>query len=83
MNETAGEHTDGDDDGECDVCGYETGKEPAVSGSTEEPTSGSEGKSSGSSSGGGCFSGINGVVGVTTLALLAAAAVILAKRKEN
>ena len=83
MNETAGVHADENGDGKCDVCGYETGKEPAVSGDTEEPTSGSEGKSSGSSSGGGCFSGINGVVGLTTLAILAAAAVILVKRKEN
>ena len=83
MNETAGEHTDGNDDGECDVCGYDIGKEPVESSDTEEPASGSESKSSGSSSGGGCFSGINGVVGMTTLALLAAAAIILAKRKEN
>ena len=70
MNETAGVHADENGDGKCDVCGYEMSKEP-VGGSGKE------------SSDGGCFSGINGVVGLTTLAILAAAAVILVKRKEN
>ena len=90
MNESAGVHADEHGDGKCDVCGYDMGKEPVES-NTEEP-SGSESKetptesvggSGKESSGGGCFSGINGVVGLTTLAILAAAAVILVKRKEN
>ncbi len=90
MDETAGVHADENGDGKCDVCGYDMGKEPVES-NTEEP-SGSESKetptesvggSGKESSDGGCFSGINGVVGLTTLAILAAAVVILVKRKEN
>ena len=82
MDETAGVHTDENGDGKCDVCGYEMGKEPSGSESKETPTE-SVGGSGKESSDGGCFSGINGVVGLTTLAILAAAAVILVKRKEN
>ena len=82
MDETAGVHADENDDGKCDVCGYDMGKEPSGSESKETPTE-SVGGSGKESSGGGCFSGINGVVGLTTLAILAAAAVILVKRKEN
>ena len=82
MDETAGVHADENGDGKCDVCGYEMGKEPSGSESKETPTESSSGSGK-DSSGGGCFSGINGVVGLTTLAILAAAAVILVKRKEN
>ena len=82
MNETAGVHADENGDGKCDVCGYEMGKEPSGSESKETPTESSSGSGK-ESSDGGCFSGINGVVGLTTLAILAAAAVILVKRKEN
>ena len=82
MNETAGVHADENGDGKCDVCGYDMGKEPSGSESKETPTE-SVGGSGKESSDGGCFSGINGVVGLTTLAILAAAAVILVKRKEN
>ena len=82
MNETAGVHADENGDGKCDVCGYDMGKEPSGSESKETPTESSSGSGK-ESSDGGCFSGINGVVGLTTLAILAAAAVILVKRKEN
>ena len=82
MNETAGVHADENGDGKCDVCGYEMGKEPSGSESKETPTESPNGSGK-ESSDGGCFSGINGVVGLTTLAILAAAAVILVKRKEN
>ncbi len=81
MNETAGVHADENGDGKCDVCGYDMGKEPSGSESKETPTESSSGSGK-ESSDGGCFSGINGVVGLTTLAILAAA-VILVKRKEN
>ena len=82
MDETAGVHADENGDGKCDVCGYEMGKEPSGSESKETPTESSSGSGK-ESSDGGCFSGINGVVGLTTLAILAAAVVILVKRKEN
>ena len=82
MNETAGVHADVNGDGKCDVCGYDMGKEPSGSESKETPTESPNGSGK-ESSDGGCFSGINGVVGLTTLAILAAAAVILVKRKEN
>ena len=82
MDETAGVHADENGDGKCDVCGYDMGKEPSGSESKETPTESSSGSGK-ESSDGGCFSGINGVVGLTTLAILAAAAVILVKRKEN
>ena len=82
MNETAGVHADENGDGKCDVCGYDMGKEPSGSESKETPTESLSGSGK-ESSDGGCFSGINGVVGLTTLAILAAAAVILVKRKEN
>ena len=82
MNETAGVHADENGDGKCDVCGYDMGKEPSGSESKETPTESVDGSGK-ESSDGGCFSGINGVVGLTTLAILAAAAVILVKRKEN
>ena len=81
MNETAGVHADENGDGKCDVCGYDMGKEPSGSESKETPTESVGGSGKGSSDGG-CFSGISGVVGLTTLAILAAA-VILVKRKEN
>ncbi len=81
MDETAGVHADENGDGKCDVCGYDMGKEPSGSESKETPTESSSGSGK-ESSDGGCFSGINGVVGLTTLAILAAA-VILVKRKEN
>ncbi len=82
MNETAGVHADENGDGKCDVCGYDMGKEPSGSESKEAPTESPNGSGK-ESSDGGCFSGINGVVGLTTLAILAAAAVILVKRKEH
>ena len=82
MDETAGVHADENGDGKCDVCGYDMGKEPSGSESKETPTESSSGSGK-ESSDGGCFSGINGVVGLTTLAILAAAVVILVKRKEN
>ena len=82
MNETAGVHADENGDGKCDVCGYDMGKEPSGSESKETPTESPNGSGK-ESSDGGCFSGINGVVGLTTLAILAAAVVILVKRKEN
>ena len=82
MDETAGVHADENGDGKCDVCGYDMGKEPSGSESKETPTESSSGSGK-KSSDGGCFSGINGVVGLTTLAILAAAAVIFVKRKEN
>ena len=82
MNETAGVHADENGDGKCDVCGYDMGKEPSGSESKETPTESVDGSGK-ESSDGGCFSGINGVVGLTTLAFFGAAALIIFKRKEN